>query len=557
MNAALQQAMQLHAQGNVDGAQAQYQALAEANPESADLQHLLGVTYFQQQQFAEARSCFEKAVVLDDSSPKHLHCLAELSLAEGDIPEAIAQFMQVVQRWPDELKARQQMMMAAQQHGAFDAVAELLKKRLKSKPKDLLAHRLQSIALVELGEYEASLKHFKTLYAQEGPNQNDQFFKGYGRALHHCGKFREALAVADEGLALYPQDPKLYVLKATCYAALKQHGEALAMYEQAYRIAPSASLRNSIAVFRFMISGMAEGFEDYYERHQLEKSVPFAFPVEEWTGQELSGKRVILWAEQGIGDIVMFLSLLPWVLQQGAEVTLAVYPKMVSLFARTFPDAEVVELHTSLLKGAEGRWDYHAAMGELMRYVLPHYTPAEHAPYLTPDPDKVAALRARYQEVAARRGAKTIIGISWYTINPDSGYIRSIPLKQWKPLFSLPGIQWVSLQYGDHLDEIAAINHKDEVLFQDPSFDAFEDTDTLVAQIAAMDRVVTIQNATAHLGGSLGVPTTLMLSAASDWRWGLERSDSLWYPSVTVTRQETTLNWPPVIQRVAKTLGDA
>jgi hypothetical protein len=185
------------------------------------------------------------------------------------------------------------------------------------------------------------------------------------------------------------------------------------------------------------------------------------------------------------------------------------------------------------------------------------YEPAAHPPYLKADAERARTLRFRYAEPAAERGRKRLVGLSWHTTNPDMGFTRNVDLSELAPLFSLPGVQFVSLQYGDHADAIAEVNRRfRDVLFADPAVDAFGDLDGLAAQICAMDEVITIDNSTVHLSGALGVPTTLLLPTCPDWRWGLQRSDCRWYRNVACVRQEAVLNWKPVIKRVRAKLEE-
>ncbi len=554
---ALNEAMKLHAAGQVEAAQAAYAALLETTPNDPALLHLIAVTHFQRGQHLQAAKLFRKAAKLEKQNPKHLFGLAEALAADDKIDEAVTTYCDIIAADPTQSRAGEAMFALVMKHQNHDTLAKALRRLIRKHPKNLALKKLLCIALNDSGRHKEALPVYDELYriTQE---YEEPFYTGYGQALHYTGSFAKALEIAKAGLTLYPASTNLMVLKATTLAATIRHAEALAMYKAARNLQPeNPGLANSVAVYTFMTTDMEDGYEDYYARHRLEKSAPFEFPLPEWKGESVTGKRLVLWAEQGIGDIAMFSTLIPWVLAQNpAKLTLVVYPKLVSLFARSFPEAEVIESHQNIIHQAAERWDCHAAMGELMQYVLPHYTPSDHPPVWKTNPDTQSHLREKYRALAAEQNAQKIIGISWHTINPSTGYLRSIPLSLWKPLFEIPGIFWVSLQYGDQDDTIAALNRKKPLLYQENGFDAYEDTDSLLAQIAAIDEVITIQNATAHMGGTLGVPTTLLLSASADWRWGLTRSDSVWYESVQVMRQEEALNWPPVIDRLANELKE-
>ena len=201
----------------------------------------------------------------------------------------------------------------------------------------------------------------------------------------------------------------------------------------------------------------------------------------------------------------------------------------------------------------KSHFDVQLAFSQLMQHALPHYEPAQHAPHLKADKERAGRLREKYLSLS---GAKKLVGIAWHSANQDSSGQRNIPLALWQLLFALPHVQYVVLQYGDHRMEIDDVNRRfSGKLYLDSGIDSFHDMDALAAQIAAMDEVVTIDNATVHLAGALGVKTTLLLSAASEWRWGLERTDNRRYASVYLERQEKILAWEPVMARVEERLS--
>jgi hypothetical protein len=288
-------------------------------------------------------------------------------------------------------------------------------------------------------------------------------------------------------------------------------------------------------------------------------AIKFEFDFPHWKGEPLKGKHILLWSEQGIGDVIMFASMIPWLLEQEAELTIASYPKMIDILQRAFPEAHMLQLAAGKIRlPATASFDYHSSFGGLVEFVLPHYTPYEHPGFLKAEPSLTQKYRTKYQTMRGDSETPYLVGISWNTINAENCYIRNIPLKKWEEIFAIPGVQFVSLQYNTDMDEVKAFRNGDDYkLIIDNDFEAYHNPDNSAAQIAAMDEVISIQNATVHTGGALGVPTTIMLSSACDWRWGNEGIypiENLWYNSVTIARQETPMKWEPVISRVAEQL---
>jgi ADP-heptose:LPS heptosyltransferase len=161
----------------------------------------------------------------------------------------------------------------------------------------------------------------------------------------------------------------------------------------------------------------------------------------------------------------------------------------------------------------------------------------------------VAALAQSY------RGARLRVGIAWHT-KADQAQGRRIDLQQLEPLLRTPDVRFVSVQYGDHRAEIAALKERCGVdILADPSVDQMKDLDGFAAQLAALDLVVTIDNSAAHFAGALGVPCWVLLPSLPEWRWQLDRPDSIWWPSLRLYRQSRRGDWSGPVARLAADLA--
>ena len=177
-----------------------------------------------------------------------------------------------------------------------------------------------------------------------------------------------------------------------------------------------------------------------------------------------------------------------------------------------------------------------------------------HEGYLVPDPLVVGATAER---LAAEAQGRSLVGISWSSRAGRTGEARSASLQQWAPILEQQGCRFVSLQYGSVADEIAAAGQALGVeILSLPDIDPLKDLDAFAALIAALDLVVTVGNATAHMAGALGRPAWVLLPLVPSWRWMLGREDSPWYPSLRLFRQERRGDWGTVIERMAAELGN-
>lgn len=192
-------------------------------------------------------------------------------------------------------------------------------------------------------------------------------------------------------------------------------------------------------------------------------------------------------------------------------ISLVVTSKLAPLVKRAMPGVDVIT--EAGISGIESRFDFHMPLGDLVQHAIHEFVPAEHTPYLQSDAERTDKLRQSYLEYAKSRGRTRLIGLAWHTTNPEVGFTRNVSLSELQPVLSVPDVQFVSLQYGEHAEEIAECNRRNrDALFVDPYIDAFNDLDGLASQMTAMDGIVTIDNATVHLAGALGVPTILPLS---------------------------------------------
>jgi hypothetical protein len=266
---------------------------------------------------------------------------------------------------------------------------------------------------------------------------------------------------------------------------------------------------------------------------------------------------LLVWSEQGVGDQIMFAFLFPDLLEQGADCVIEADRRLEPLFRRSFPKTRFLARKSVDAEDVDRlNIDYQAFMGSLCRWLRPDLAsfPARRS-FLRTDPARVALLRDRYRR---RFGDRLIVGISWMGGTGVVRRVRSIPLMEWSAILSQPGVGWVSLQYGDHTEELAAARNALGVdVFLDQAIDPLQDLDAFAAQTAAMDLVISIDNSTVHMAGALDVPVWIMLPKVPDWRWLLERSHSQWYPSARLFRQAMPGDWTPVINAVANALAES
>lgn len=366
-------------------------------------------------------------------------------------------------------------------------------------------------------------------------------------ALWRLNRLRAANRAARRAAALDPGFASAWINIAALHKRGDRDGEALTAYRRAELVDgsdPTVPLNQAVIALR---SGDFErGWRLYRSRHKAQGVDTAAMwpGLPEWRGHRLPGRLRIV-AEQGIGDAIMFLTLLHAVRPLVGAVTLLVSARLVPLIRRSLPDIDVAapdpQGRLPALPPAEA-WicagDLPAALG------LFTGGDCRPRPFLRPDPRLTARLR---KTIARRATGRRLVGITW-TSRAEDGWRRTIPPPLWRPLALRSDVHLVSLQYGAAAGDLAAFG---ESLDWDHGIEPLADLDGFAALVAAMDSVVTPPNNTAHFAGSLDVPCRVLLPEDPDWRWELGTDASRWYPRTRLYRQTPQTGWAGLLERVA------
>lgn len=266
------------------------------------------------------------------------------------------------------------------------------------------------------------------------------------------------------------------------------------------------------------------------------------FPIERWDRGDITGKNVLVWLEQGIGDQVMAVSMIPQLAAKAKSVVLMADRRFGEIFARSFPNVEFYKTGCKVPARLKA-WDFDCQLsvsdlGSMFRKSFAEFTTE---PYLKADPVKMAALRRKY----LGKSDGPLIGFSWMSANQNFGLQKSIPPAYFLPLAKMPGATYVSLQYGDHDIDKQAFRDLGADFIDDKSIDPLLSLDDCAAQIAACDMVISVSNSTVHLAGAMGVPVHALvpLGHGRVWYWHTGMNPSPWYPSVQIHRCEKVDDW--------------
>ena len=601
--------------GKLEEAAACYERALSINPELAEAQMNLGAVLEAQgkRELAEAR--FRRALELrPELAEAHVN-LGNILQAQGKLEEAAASHHRAMAIKPEFAEAHFNHANALQAQGKLEEAVAGYERALTLKPGMAEAHgNLGNALLAQKKPEEAEACYARALelkpdYAEAWYNlgntrqsqeklveaaacyqraiqlkpQLPEAHYNLGNTLHVLDRLIEAASSFERALALRPEYAEAHYNLGCVFEDLGRLDEALSSMARALEIKPDYPQAQFGQALTQLRSGeFSTGWRNYESRWQSpDHDTPWrAYPQPLWTGEKLDSGRLLLWGEQGIGDEIQFAGLIPDAIRSGSRITLDCDARLKTLFARSFPEIEVVSgcgpdqalklgalsLRLASCANVKVKDDEpHARSAAAPPQVVAAHLPAGSlpglfrateaafaattSPYLKADPVERERFRADYSD------GRKLIGLAWHTRNQKSGRKRSIALENFATLFAFPGIRWISLQYGDFDDLEQQAATANAPLLIDRSVDQFANLDRFAAQVAAMDQIITIDNSTAHLAGALGIPVWLLLPFAADWRWLEARTDSPWYPTLRLFRQPKLGDWEPVMENVRSTLA--
>ncbi len=461
--------------------------------------------YIQQRQFAEAERLCRQVLSSRPEDAMAMHILGVVLCQTHQLEEAIALFRQVLAQQPDHAEAWSNLAGALQGQGKTQEAIAAYERALALQPNFAEAHQNLAIVLREQGQLEPALTHARRAVALQPDSAEACYNMGF--LLRQTGDLEGAVGQYRRAIALKPD----------FVAAHKNLGHALLLQ-----------------------GNFREGFAENEWRWQQEYWTRRPFSQPQWQGEDLTGQTILLHAEQGFGDTIQFIRFAELVKARGAKVLVECQPSLLRLLETVRGIDQLIAQGSPLPP-----FDTHLPL-----LSLPHVlqTTLETLPAVVPYLGRGLQLSPPPETIA---GDLLKVGIVWAG-NPNhrNDRWRSCQLEDFLPLVVIPHVQFFSLQKGAAEQELR--QHPDlPVVDWGQSLEDFADT---AAAIQALDLVITVDTAVAHLAGALGKPVWVLLHYAPDWRWMLEREDSPWYPTMRLFRQTSWDDWTGVFARVKAAL---
>ena len=507
------------------------------NPKAAVYHNHLGVALAMQGQGEQAIAAYRQALALDRDYPEALCNLGNALQTKGDLAEAIEALQRATALRPDFVEAHVNLGSALRAAGRLPEAQRALEKTLVLQPTSAEAHLNLGSVLQAVGRQDQAIAHYQRALATRPDYPEAHFNIGY--ALHDEGKLPEAIAAFDRALAQRPDYPEAHCERGTALQKSGQVDAAIAGYRRALAIRPDfIPARYNLALALLLQGRFQEGWKEYEARWRMLAVNPASKLRQPWwDGSDIHGRRILLWAEQGLGDTIQFLRYVPLVAARGGRVLLQCQPQLHSLLR----EQKAIE---QLLGSDDPLPDYdvHCPLMSLPRLLSTTVqTIPAIVPYLCVDPNLVRQCSAALGDKPELK-----IGLNWAGSphNRDDRN-RSLPVEALAPLAQVPGVRLFSLQKG----------FRGPGPFPMQFLEATENFAGTAAVIANLDLVITCDTSIAHLAGALGRPVWTLLPFAPDWRWMLDRADTPWYPTMRLFRQPSRGDWTTPVRQIAERLG--
>lgn len=542
----LSTAFAFHQSGFPGKAEPIYRQIIELTPKNTTALTLLGTACLQLKKHNEAISLFEKSLSIDPKQPDAWVNIGNAHLELDQHSLALSCYHQALFIKPDYIQVHLNCGNIYRDCGAQEQAITCYKKAAELQPSYTEAYNNLGLILWEMKKYDESIKQFKKALALSP--SSPQIYNHLGRALGDNGDFSGAMSAYEKSIQLDTTSPAPYVGLGIVYYELSQHEKSLAYYDIALSKDPKNPDANfSKSTLLLLLGRLKEGWDLYEYRWKIKdrkKPVPPHASTPLTNTNEIRDKTILLQSEQGFGDIIQFTRYALVLKNKGASVIIETRPPLVRLLSSISPDITVItEENPSIVKA-----DFYAPLMSLPGILGTDTIDSipSPAPYLSVDKESINRWNSILGEKKFIR-----IGLVWSgSITHKGDHRRSIPVELLKPLIET-GHEFHCLQKEIRPQDREHLSQMINIHLHDSHINNFSDT---AALISLMDLVISVDTSTAHLAGALGKQTWVLLPQAPDYRWLLNRTDSPWYPTLRLFRQESGRNWQDVITTVRTAL---
>lgn len=534
--------------GDIDAAIENFSEAIRLQPDFAAAHYNLGNAFSLKGDKTAAADAYRSAISHREDYAEAWNNLARLLNDGGHHAEALEACLEGLKHTPDNPHLRNNTGNAYQGLGRLAAAGEQYRRAIEKAPDMSEAYSNLGVVLKEAGELDAAVEiHHKAV--QLAPTDTGAL-NNYGASLQAASRIEDAVATFRQALEI---DPNGLVTHINLGTALMDRNDVDAAIDVFTRVVediplgdttPEHALAHKNLGLSLMLKGdYAAGGRHYAWRWDTREFTARDLETPIWGGEDLKGERVLVLGEQGFGDAIQFARFAEAIAARGGT----------ALWETPAPLAELLSTATGVDQVVvEGEplptHDLHIPMFDLLAALsVETDTLPGRVPYLGADPTRAERWEDRIPETGRLR-----VGLVWAgrpTHRNDRN--RSIDLEILKPLLHLPAADFYALQVGERAGDITRTGLQHDLIDLSPRLQDFADT---AAAIAQLDLIISVDTSVVHVAGALGQPAWVLIPFAPDWRWGLGRSESPWYPSLRLWRQDSPGDWTGVIDNIARAL---
>ncbi|MEO5374526.1 MAG: tetratricopeptide repeat-containing glycosyltransferase family protein [Alphaproteobacteria bacterium] len=502
---------------------------------------MLAVRFLDAGKDVEAETLCRQVLEKDADHPGALRLLAVIARRHDQIQTAVDLLRHATNRLPEDADLFADLGHALKTAGRLDEAVASYQRAVDLAPTDAVIQSNLGVCLDAAGRGEEAIAAHRRAVTL-APDDADSLCN-LGAALQRTGASAEAAACFQRAVARDPDSARAATNLGVALQEMGRLEDAIVCHRRSIALTPDvAEAHYNLAIACLRRGDLEEGWREFEWRLRMRTVPRRTFPCPRWAGESLQGRSILLHAEQGLGDTIQFLRYAALLARRGARVVVEAQSPLRRLLPSAHGVAEVcgpealppTDVFCPLLSLA-------GVFGTTLDTI-----PAE-VPYLGAPPLLVERWRQRFASWPGLR-----VGIVWAgNPNHPKDFVRSLPLEALLPLGDVAGVRFFSLQLGAAALSGGGLSGRLHVVDLAPSLGDFADT---AAAIVALDLVITVDTAVAHLAGALGRPVWVMLAHASDWRWLTNRDDSPWYPTARLFRQSAPGDWSGVVQRIRTAL---
>ncbi len=417
----------------------------------------------------------------------------------------------------------------------------------------------RAVILKNLGRIADASLQYKNCLLKYGPSKD--IFYNLGNCLESGGHFKEAIDSYNKALSIDENDPKIWINLATAYNHSGKLVEAKDCFNKVLKIKPtSAEAISGLALVDLTLGNFEQGWIGYEkrwsdplfinaERKQSKPYHKFFTYVEE--KKNLKNKSILIIAEQGVGDVIMFLSTLPELLTLSKTVAIILDGRLEKLFKNSFPGLSICTYDMFQPQRCI-EFDFTIPSGSLGYLFRQSHNEFSREPFLRASSQAQKKISTIIESLKIKRPR---VGLSWRGgTNVTRVQHRSIKLQELEPIVALEGVEFINIQHGDVSSEIAAFERATGKAIHSLPHSDMRDFDDLAAIVDQMDLIITVQNTNVHIAGAIGKECWTMVPASPEWRYGYSGKRMPWYSSVELFRQNEAMNWTGVIEQIRERL---